>query len=155
MFWKYKTFPRHLFDYVLWFLLRPIMIVKADGKISHWWHWKDIPLDKGFRGIKIKGDPNMPARSERDLISLVKVSLGGWKNCFVVKPNDHTGIWFFAFKNSPYTFKRCSIQLSGPCRILQGNRDYRAYGMNTEGSEISLEIIGFESRKEKRSYPLI
>lgn len=155
MFWKYKTLPRHVFDYTLRFLLRPLMIIKADGKISHWWHWQKIPFKRNLKGLLIKGDPNMPARSENDLFSLIKVSLGGWKNCFLVGPRDYKGIWFFAFRNDADTLKRCSIQLSGPCRILQGNKNYRVYGMDIEGRDIALTLIGFCSRKDKSSYPLI
>src|SRR4051812_5838669 len=79
----YETNPKHPFDKTLWPLLRPVMNFKAKGKVTHWWHWKDLPEDFKFDSQPLRGTPkSFDIGSPNPLLQRwkrIQMSLGGWE----------------------------------------------------------------------------
>lgn len=130
------------------------MLLKADGKISHWWHWKKISKPKNWKGILVKGDEKNFERT--GLFSSIKMSLGGWKKVYILMPKNNGENWYYAYDSDERTAARCSISLQGPIRILQGSHDYTAFRLDEKNNEIPLEIIGSKKRSDQSvPWPII
>lgn len=160
--WQYKANPTHPFDLILEVLLHPLMVWKANGKITHWWHWKKYPLKLNFRGQLLEEfKDTFKAKRMKDHI---KKSLGGWKQVYIVEPNlEKINIkrikngWHYAFKyqGSDY-LQRCSIILYGPVRVLIGPGRATIYGLDKNNKEIPLKITGSLERSSKEhKWPII
>ncbi len=135
--WTYETNPTHVFDKTMSRVLRPLMLAKSQGKISHWWHWNNLP--EGFDlenegGIELFGNKesfevNSGNKINRT-IKNVKMSLGGWQEAYIVGPDidktpdeDYQNGWRFAFQRRGENDRISqfnSIILHGPTRILAG-----------------------------------
>lgn len=150
--WEYKTDPSHPFDYSLWFILRPLMLLKAHGKISHWWHWNKIQSSRvknqNLKGTRIKGD-NSATFSRQSTISKIKVSLGGWKRGFILTPK--TTPWQYGFKGDTEGYmERCAVILEGPIIALSGPEDFSAYAFKVNSfEEIPLEVSDYVFRDDQ------
>lgn len=154
--WEYRTSPEHPFDYTLWFLLRPLMLARAHGKISHWWHWRKVKKDPELKGTLIKADPQAFPRN--NAFDKIRMSLGGWKTVYVVEPKEDYDEWFYAFCETDRNFmERCSIILEGPVRILTGPDDFLVFALDKDGNELPLKIHlqALRSDKTHRHHPIV
>lgn len=154
--WEYQTNPTHPFDKTLWPLLRPIMLLFADGKISHWWHWQTIPLRPEYIGTKLEGDPNhFPIRRGNKLIEAydhLRMSLGGWQSGYIIHPDRKTVDldlleqgWRYGFGDltGRSTIRLCSIILGGPIRLLRGPDNFKVYALTAYNlNELPLQVHG-------------
>ena len=159
--WEYQTKPQHLFDYTMWFILRPLMLWKAHGKISHWWHWKKLKItnDKlqNLKGGILKADPTHSFHKKSQL-DQIRMSLGGWKSAYIVETKEPNKKWQRAYQdpNSKQIFK-CAIVFEGPIRALRGPDDVREFGFDLSGEEIPILIHSPHQRHDKnyRRYPIV
>jgi len=73
-------------------LLRPLMLIVASGKVTHWFHWKTLEEALTEHGIDLKGNPSVFSRETENIfttrINKIRMSLGGWKNVFIIGPED-------------------------------------------------------------------
>lgn len=139
--WTYETNPTHPFDKTVSRVLRPLMIATSEGKISHWWHWNELPEGMDLEaegGVKLLGNKDSFAvHSGNKLMrtySNVRMSLGGWQEAYIVgpdieqiNPDDYENGWRFAFQRKgeeDITSQFNSIILHGPTRILAGPDDF-------------------------------
>jgi hypothetical protein len=154
--WNYKTRPKHIFDKMMWLLLRPIMITLAHGKISHWWHWREIPLKKDYKGIKLTKNPE--AFEKKGHLDQIRMSLGGWQMVYILEPVKQVDRWQYGFFN-PHTnmVEKCSIILEGPIRILIGPGVPWLFGFDLSGKEITLKASTPHIRHDRsyRHFPIV
>lgn len=151
----FQTKPYNVLDDTLWRLLRPAMIVFGDDKKSNFWQWHTADLPENFKGIVLDGDPDAFIR--RNLWDSVRMSLGGWKTAYEIKPvlsnpeNKDTDIlWQIGYKgvNGGGKIEVWSGVLKGAVRFLRGNGSFVVYGMDLNGNEIPLQIKNLFPRKE-------
>lgn len=151
---RFDKQPKDIRDYLLWGVLRPVMVTLADGKVSHFWHWRKVLIPENTNGILLPGNPTEFRRvSELDKI---KMSLGGWSRIHKLKPvtetgDEYRGKYKVAFKGNPESdyAEACSLILNGPIRMLQGDGDCLFFTRGINGERIKLQSEGIYSRKDK------
>lgn len=68
--------------------------------------------------------------------------LGGWRKFVVLQPCDYVGIWYIGWV--AYDAQGISkIQLSGPVRLGIGPRQAQFFGLDEDGKQIDIEVIGY------------
>lgn len=169
--WTYETNPHHVFDGTMSRLLRPIMLAKSDGKISHWWHWNELPEDMDLvneGGIELLGNKDSFAvESGHDIsrrVKRVRMSLGGWQEAYIIGPDmektssdDYENGWRFAFQRkgeNDTTRQFNSIILHGPTRILAGPDNFVVGALKPYSME-ALPLAAAGSFPNRASLPLI
>lgn len=158
--WQQRTHPHHPFDKTLWPLLRPIMLLFAEGKISHWWHWRDLPLD-----FELKYAVNMPSDPQAfsiigsnplvKMFNRIRMSLGGWRQTVYLVPDadkvsakDIEQGWRYGYMFSNGEIRICSIIHYGPISVLTGPDPFLAFGLKADSNqEIPLKAAGPLPRK--------
>lgn len=164
--WKHETNPHHVFDKTMSRVLRPLMVMQAQGKISHWWHWNNLPEEVNLEeqgGIPLLGNKESHSLSS-DLhvmrtVKNVKMSLGGWKEAYIIGPDmeqmdeeQYEEGWRYAFEGRGNDARRqfCSIISHGPIRILAGPDDFIVGGLKPFSMEtIPVKTVGpFPHRAE-------
>ncbi|MFZ5391088.1 MAG: hypothetical protein ACOZAJ_02315 [Patescibacteria group bacterium] len=155
--WQINTLPEERpYQFLLRYLLRPIMLIFGTGKISHWWNWIDCVDPEGIENnsLLIKPDTSAPLRFKNNLKSKIKVSLGGWQTQVVIKPtkNDDWQNWRVVFKSGSGEKKLtqfCNILLKTPVRLLVGPDLVYFWGINKEGNIIDLTLLDRTKRNDK------
>ncbi len=139
--WKHETNPRHKFhDNITWPLLRPVMNTFAQGKITHWWHWNNLPeeIDLEKQGGVLLAGNKESFSLEADLHAMrvarrIAMSLGGWDEAYIIGPDMEKTTpeqlsegWRYAFEGRANDPRRqyCAIIVHGPIRILAGLDDF-------------------------------
>lgn len=151
--WQQKTHPKHPFDKVLWPLLRPIMLLFAEGKISHWWHWNSLPLDFELKfAVKMPSDPQafsiIGSNPLIKMINRVRMSLGGWRQTVYLIPEDPEQGWRYGYTFPAQEIKVCSIINYGPISVLTGPDSFLAFALKADSNqEIPLKAAGPLPRK--------
>ncbi len=154
--WKYRTTSFNIHNYLLWIVFRPLMLWKADGKISHWWHWEKREMPVSIKGTTVSGDKTIKKRE--NILDDIQISLGGYKKLFIVQPkNGQVKEWIFAFQSfkNKKIIEYCSIILEGPVQILQAHESGKIFGFDKSNKEIQLKVNGPFHRSMKNKYPII
>lgn len=152
----FVTNPGNICDKVLWPLLRPLMKAAAMGKISHWWHYINLPEGLSYEGLALPGDPAAFKVDSRLIIlrklQLIRMSLGGWKTAYMIAPGHEeldviqmSRGWRYAFEEVGENPRRqfCSIVSTNPVIILAGPHDFRAIGLQPDSfKEVPLVAAG-------------
>ena len=167
------TNPHHIFDDLVWDLVDRFAISKTTGKISHPWHWLILPKDSNWQVQTFPGDRNARVLKNSIWVPILgyvsldglKRSFGSWDKILVLEPDrdklpsDYDGNWYYAvpdLKNPQNKTIKCSIQLSGPTKVLLGPDPFCFYGLDASNNQIMLKASGPYSRQDQSiKYPLI
>jgi len=82
---------------------------------------------------------------------------GGWSEYVVIAPVEEVGEWFVGWL--PFdTIGISNIPLTGPVRLLVGPRQVQFFGLDADGNQLPVHIIGsgvIGQTGEYRKYPLL
>lgn len=150
-----------LFDWFVRPAPRVVMELQADGKLTHDMDWISTKINPSFQGIKMEGDPGLIHRENffqgkwfevnKYNFSKIQISLGAWWQAFQLKPVEPVTSWHFKFQGMEQkgSGQEVRIVFNGPIKVIQGDKDYKAYGEDDQGNEVHLQKTGPFPRWEK------
>lgn len=125
-----KTYPKHIFDYLLWPIIK-LVWEPFSLKRSHWWHWKKFLYTQRGRLITSKVIGNKKAKNRDTFWSNLIQTNFGWNETAVIEPIAYTDKYQLGFfetdkygKKFPQT---CTLVLRGKIAILRGPKDIEVY----------------------------
>jgi len=130
-------------------ILIPVMhlisgTTKESPQKTHYWNNRSLsPREMdAINPIDALYFPGVPSRfhSQRNPLFHIPI-LGGWREYVVLEPTNHSGSWHVGWKS----FRSGGISripLLGPVRTLLGPRDVYFFGINEEGEQIPLRLLG-------------
>jgi hypothetical protein len=139
-----KTKPRHIFDIIIWPIIR-IFWEPFSLKRSHWWHWRKY--DKEITDtVTVNGDQKAQPRNNhwQDLIQTNFL----WKKSIVLKPNKNTPYHLGFISKHENKCQICSIVLQGPVGLLLSPHKVEFFAVSTGENPIHLEVIGYMAKRE-------
>jgi len=139
--WDVKTIPSCYYSF-LRYPLRPLMLLLASGKLSHWFDWIDLPENMHLDGPLIPGNPHAFNVDSRfyfiNRLKEIRMSLGGWKDAFVMWPyaSNEEKLKKILAEGFCYAYEEiggnrlqskavCSVISHGPIVALRGRNDCR------------------------------
>ncbi len=140
-------------------LMQPAMEVLADGKVTHFYDYKNLPLNEvpAIEPAQVISSKeqfrNFNGEVQSHFINAL-ASLGQVRESAIVEPINYSGNWSLAFcqtvSNSSNTVCQVSkIKYSGPVKILVDGTSY-IWGLTENGEWIELKIVEYIDRSERR-----
>jgi len=137
-------------------LMRPVMEVLANGKVSHWYNWQNISkggINQNVTALKISsGDKKL----YRDLgnsfaFENTLASLGGIKEAAIIEPLNYKESWSLVFCDTKYdTCQESNILTKGRAKILVDGTQ-NVWGKTTSGKHIELKLVEYINRSAETS----
>jgi len=136
------TQPRHIFDWLLWPILKKTW-EKKSRKNSHWWHWRDF---------KKCVNANKTVYIRADKTATHNVFLGTnfqWEEVVVlslvpIQSHYDYHIGFIGGK----TCQICSIVVHGEAALLLGPRAVHFFAITKYGEFVELQQVKMTKRQE-------
>lgn len=150
---RIETYPKHLFDYCLWPIIK-ILWEPISLKRSHWWHWKKIS-NKNLnlnKTINILG--HKKSKNRNGYWNNFWQTNMGWKKSIVLDTVARTRYQIGYIDNEKTEI--CSIILSGPTAVLIGPKETQFFAISyPDGKQIELKSDKKMVDKHLHDIPLI
>jgi hypothetical protein len=139
-------------------LLQPFMELFANGKVTHFYDYKTLPLQElpVITATKVLPSEKMVRNFNNDFSSIVvniAADLGLVKEAAIIQPIDYSGNWSLAFcidnENSATFCQVSKIKHRGQVKILVDGSS-SIWGLAEDGKWIQLELVKYIDRSERR-----
>ncbi|OGE35493.1 hypothetical protein A3C32_03520 [Candidatus Daviesbacteria bacterium RIFCSPHIGHO2_02_FULL_41_14] len=167
--WPPKSIDGYKYNpYTLWDkspmrrILRPLMLLRANGKVSHWWTYQRLPDQVTPEGLVILGDQNVSSFTDRDPIQRkrahLEMSLGVWNTAYYLFPNwdlmtpeQIQSGWRYGYSSLDSRIKEYSNIINQyEMLALCGRDDFKVFGIESHSFR-EIPIIAIKSPKGRRT----
>ena len=151
---SYRFRDRHGIRRVVDVLLKPLMVLVATGKDSHWWDWEDLALeaiDPDVPRVRVR-TTHRQLRRYRRLPILGKYNLDGLRDLYltlrvlpevaVLEPVGHSGSWSLVIQGNYGAAQAALCQFLHRGRIktlLDGDKAF--VGLTADGRFVPLCLV--------------